>query len=603
MTQDTPEPAERDQSPDANQDARVSGHGRTYQAARDLNITELHYHSGPDSDILGFSFIERDVASTKDTVARVQESIGLHHRLIDLLYQMLRNVQQAVGTLTAERDALREELRVRDEAHAELQETRARLNDTRQRLKEAERVQAETTQRLNHVQRQRAEAEQLKKEAVEQLSRMQARLADFQHPFPSSVGRQVEQLKEAADSAAPLMGETDQQVASDVLRRVDDVLEQEAVNLNKLRGIVSESGKSDAVTSSDSLSAPMVQSDDITHNAGATDLNIKANDVTDNESPLAECAKSEGNKMQEASKVPLRSVTSRRSRSRQAMLMITHIGPWSIIEATGVAALFIWVVIASLSVSRFFLSAGMLHIHGAAGWLLIICWITCVITLLAGALAVIYNISFRLFGLGVILTFTESERKSPKQARLRIKHIYVRWIVSTAYLGGLVSGGIYALLGSSGSLHTVALFASQSTSHRIAVTVGSAIAFALYGGLMAFLYNIIPQIECIFVEAPIDRKPNRRLRQEDLQLRQIGPGRVILFLSVIGLMTGAAYVALYTSGALYQINSFAHHNVITKIYVTASAIAAITLIVWLGMLIYNAYTKIFKGVQIILAET
>ena len=89
----------------------------------------------------------------------------------------------------------------------------------------------------------------------------------------------------------------------------------------------------------------------------------------------------------------------------------------------------------------------------------------------------------------------------------------------------------------------------------------------------------------------------------NLQLSRIGPGRVILFLSVIGLMTGAAYVALYTSGALHQINSFAHHNVITMIYVTAGTIAAITLITFLGMLIYNAYTKIFKGVRVILAET
>ena len=70
-------------------------------------------------------------------------------------------------------------------------------------------------------------------------------------------------------------------------------------------------------------------------------------------------------------------------------------------------------------------------------------------------------------------------------------------------------------------LHTVALFASQSTSHRIAVTAGSAIAFALYGGLMAFLYNynLIPQIECIFVEAPIGGKPNWRLRQQDVNIQ------------------------------------------------------------------------------------
>ena len=40
MTQDTPEPADREQSPDANQDARVSGYGRAYQAIK-LAATRL----------------------------------------------------------------------------------------------------------------------------------------------------------------------------------------------------------------------------------------------------------------------------------------------------------------------------------------------------------------------------------------------------------------------------------------------------------------------------------------------------------------------------------------------------------------------------------
>ena len=608
MSQSTAEPADREPSPDANQDAHISGQGRAYQAARDQHITEFHYHGGPGSNILGLAFVERDVAKAKDTVARVQESIGLHFRLIDLLYQMLRNVQQAVGTLTTERDTLREELRTRADTDAELQETRIRLDNTRQRLEEAERVQAETIQRLNHVQRQRAEAERLKKEAVEQLSRVQAKLANL-HPSSTSTDRQVEEIKQAPDNTSPLMGETDQQLASDVLRRVDDVLKQEAANLSNLRGEVAESVQSDTVTSADSLSRPMARPQDIAQSAGGATRNTEASNQTEHISALADPAESDIKETQEALKKPQRPAASKRS-SRKATLFISYIELKSVIEISAITTLFIGIldlVLWSSGTSGF---KTMFRIHGTAGWIATIIWIAFAIALLAGVLTFIYNVSFRLFGLGAVLTLTEPQANSsigrPRQAQLRVKRIHIARIVRAAWVGGLACGGIYALLVSSGSLHTIALFANQSTPHRIVVTAGSAAAFALFGGLMAFINNKIEQAEVILIEVSQNDKyhqGNRRLRQAYLMLVQIGPGRVTLLLAIIGLIANAYYLILYTSGTLHWINSFAHHNAASYIYVTAGAIVVATLAPSLGVLVYNAYTYFFSGVRIVLVES
>lgn len=601
MNQKAPRPDDQKSSPDVGQDARVAGHGRAYQAARDQHITELHYHGGSGSDILGFPFVERDITSANDTVARIQESIGLHHRLIDLLYYMLRSVQQTVGTLTVERDALREELRARSDADTELQETRTRLDDTRQRLEEAERVQAETMHRLNHVQRQRAEAERLKKEAVEQLSRAQAKLADLQNTSSSSASKQVEEIEEAADNATPLMGEADQQVASDVLRRIGNVLEEEAVKLNNLRDEVTESEISDMVTYSDSLSVPSVQSNG---DAPESDGNPEIGAIGQiNNVPLqaADRKKPKHTAPPDLLRYKPRPVRAPPRSPRQANLLVKSIRPASVLGSAGVAVPFFGVVSTACSVSGYDPLAEVGHIGGVAGWLLIIMAIAIAILLLVVIFVWVYNGSSRLFGSGIVLVLAEQAGRDPRAAELRVRRTTIP--VLTAFLGGLVCGAVYVYLSHSGAFHSIALFAGKSSSNRILVTAASVGAFAVFGGLMACIENVSAKIQVILAEMPTNRGYGQPVRQAHLDIMRIGPGRTVLFLTVAGLATGAAYIALYATGALHQIGSFARHGVVGIICVNADAVFLVILALGLYALIYNACAVTFGGLRCILAES
>lgn len=608
MTVSPSEPPDRKAYPDTNQDARVTEHGRSYQAARDQHITEYHYHSGQDSSFLDFAFEQREVGSAQDTVTRVQDSIRLHRGLIDFLYQMLNNVQQAVGSLTVERDALREELRAQTNADAELQETRARLDDTKRRLEEAERVQNETIRRLNHVQRQRAEAERLKAEAVEQLRRIQARLADLQQHAPISADSQVEEAKESANDATSLMGEADQQVASDVLHRIDVVLEQEAANLTDLRGIVAEGEVSDNVESSDSPSSPIDQLDDTTSNITNATPNFNSDDLKGNVSPLTEAATPGGDEMEETAERPNNTVTSKRHRysPRQAMLLVERIEPWPVMSITGIIALSIGITYVLLSFSDILnFTAQLFTDSSKVGWML--CFMAFAPPLLVGILVVIYNLvtiydttaGRSLFGIIVTLGETDALPTDNRRAYLRIGRIYVRGAVAIAWVGGLVCGGIYGLLELSGARHSIVLFTDRSLLGRIAVTVGAIVAFAVIGGLITHVQNIIGHIKLDLAELP----ENSAGRRAKLEVARIGSGGIMRILTLIALIIGTGYIILYNAGVLHWSYLLAQRDPIYRFLVTAAVIIMVTLIIGIGTLVNNVCASAFKGVSIVLRET
>jgi len=614
MTQGTPEPADREPYPDANQDARVSGHGRAYQAARDQHITEYHYHSERDSGVLDFAFAHGEVANAQDTVERVQESISLHHGLIDFLFQMLRNVQQAVGSLTAERDALREELHARASTDAQLQATRARLDDAWRRLEEAERVQAETIRRLDHVQRQRAEAERLKAEAVEQLGRVRARLADLQQSA-STAERQIEEVEDTPGSAASLMGETDQQVVSDILHRVDAVLEREAANLSHLRGVVAESDTSNTAVNPDSLASPVVQLGDASPTTSGATPHIDSDDLNGN-TPHAEPTKPKGEETQETAQRPSSTVKSKRFQPRAARLMITRIEPWSVMQAVGITALFIGVAYVPISFSRVLRFATILPVHGVIAWIWVTCLIALAMTSLTGILAFIYNNTAARTGLGIVAYFSEYDEPiaNNRRAKLRVSHVSILRTAWIAMVGGLVCGGIFTSLKNSGALHAIASFSDRSVLGRIVGTAGAALAFALFGGLMAYINNIMAHIELLLYEVP-DVDPQRHRppaaaerahpssRRAYLLLRRIEPGRIILILVATGLVVDVAYVVLYMSGVLHWISTFARYDAISRISTIAGAVVICTSTLGIATLVNNVCARTLEGVHVVLQET
>jgi glycine cleavage system regulatory protein len=180
----------------------------------------------------------RETAFTQQTVASLQLSVSRHMGLVNNLTVMLNQLTVAAETLTDERDALREELRAHTGTADELRRTRMLLEETQRRLDAAEQFQAETSRRLDDALRQREEAERLKQAALRQAEAARRRLADLEQHAVSFVDHPPGE-QEPIGPDRSLMGTVDQSVAAEILRRVDDTLEEEADNLERLQNEVS----------------------------------------------------------------------------------------------------------------------------------------------------------------------------------------------------------------------------------------------------------------------------------------------------------------------------------------------------------------------------
>jgi CobQ/CobB/MinD/ParA nucleotide binding domain/PAS fold len=177
----------------------------------------------------------RDAAAAQQVVARVQLSVGRHHALVDGLMRMLSQLTDATEALTAERDSLAAQLRERADLARELADTHMLLADTQQRLDAAARLQAETSRRLDEALRQREQAERLMHDAVTQAGSARRRLAELEQHAIAMASRAAEELAAQENLTYTLMGHDDQDAAEQILRHVDDTLEEEAVNLDQLR--------------------------------------------------------------------------------------------------------------------------------------------------------------------------------------------------------------------------------------------------------------------------------------------------------------------------------------------------------------------------------
>ena len=187
------------------------------------------------ADVGGWVTAMRETAAAQQVVARLQLSVSRNMSTVQGLVLMLGKLASAAQTLTEERDALRRELPTRSDTAAELFRTRALLEDTQQRLEAAELLLAQTSRRLDEALRQREEAERLKEVAVRHAQATRQRLEQIeQHAIAFADHVRAEVHPGLSDST--LMDGMDQQLAAEILSRVDDALQAEASTLDQLHG-------------------------------------------------------------------------------------------------------------------------------------------------------------------------------------------------------------------------------------------------------------------------------------------------------------------------------------------------------------------------------
>ncbi|TDD27802.1 GAF domain-containing protein [Actinomadura sp. KC06] len=204
-------------------------------------LAEVTVSSGRDplavvpAELRGWVAALRDAAETQSAVDRVDLSIARHEDLTRGLTEMLGRLTQATELLTDERNALRQDLVTSAGLVDELARTRIQLADTQRRLAATERLQAETARRLDEALRQRDEGDRLMREALFRADHAWRRLSDLEQRAESRPQTLRGDRGAMDGSVAALMGQEDQELASEVLRRVDGMLDQEGAALGEVR--------------------------------------------------------------------------------------------------------------------------------------------------------------------------------------------------------------------------------------------------------------------------------------------------------------------------------------------------------------------------------
>jgi hypothetical protein len=187
----------------------------------------------------------REVGTTRRLVKVLQSSAIRHDGYRVVLTELLERLSLAVATLTTERDSLRGRLTAAQDGSqiretgpgsvSELEGLRGKLRDAQDRLQQAEHIQAAMNLRLEQSEQQRRVAERLRDEAVLRAEYAARKLAELENNAISSIPLAIDLSGADNEAAYALMGDVDQQVANEALRRVDSVLYDEAETLSQLR--------------------------------------------------------------------------------------------------------------------------------------------------------------------------------------------------------------------------------------------------------------------------------------------------------------------------------------------------------------------------------
>jgi hypothetical protein len=207
------------------------------------------------------------VAEKQDLVARAQLSVSENLALTNDLLGFQIKFDTAVEDLRTEREALRQErdrLSAERSQHGELrtqlESIREQLVQTQERLEQAESLQADTQRRLDEAERQRRAAEQLRLQAAHQLQQALIAITDTESE-PASADEAM--VTTAADDrpTSGLLGPVDQQIAREVLRRVDASLSAQQTDLTDLAKDIAPVG-TDMRTSTRTVTGALVTEPD-----------------------------------------------------------------------------------------------------------------------------------------------------------------------------------------------------------------------------------------------------------------------------------------------------------------------------------------------------
>jgi hypothetical protein len=198
-------------------------------------VAEEQAFAAVPADIRQVLVAFQEIADTQHMVAQAQLSVTRHQGLAAGLGVMLDRLAGAVDGLAAERDEFRREIAARSALTAELQQTREQLIETQRRLDIAEQLREETQRRLDEALRQCEEAVRLRGVAEDRLRLALERLAETQRPSAAEIRTSATGL---SDAAIALMDQSDQDTATGVLHRIEEMLRGEASALDKLRAEV-----------------------------------------------------------------------------------------------------------------------------------------------------------------------------------------------------------------------------------------------------------------------------------------------------------------------------------------------------------------------------
>ncbi|GII64608.1 hypothetical protein Skr01_46930 [Sphaerisporangium krabiense] len=208
----------------------------------------------PDGPLLGRT-AEMDalMLALTTTMERVQYSTDRLNRLTSGLVEMRDVLDHAIARLDDRKRALDRDLAARRPHGAatvsaaerarlqkEIGGLRQELADTRQRLREAERLRGEVEQRLAEARRGQDETGELRDRTRAQAAKAQRLLMTPRAPVAPAVSSAAA-LQVIAIEPADLLGEGDQDAAAKILRRVDEVLQENAAVRDRLHDELAES--------------------------------------------------------------------------------------------------------------------------------------------------------------------------------------------------------------------------------------------------------------------------------------------------------------------------------------------------------------------------
>lgn len=205
-------------------------------AVRPLIIRWLDRRGRDQADYEKHSALE--VSAGGRAAARDEPSVTRLHGIVEDLRYLIGKLERAVSEPTAVPEVQREDLELSGGPVEEFRRTVRQLEDALRLLDAADRLATDISHRADAALHHRREAEAFKQDVVAYASRLRRRLASLEEVCSDTDGSRADgQTGGAVNSSKCEAAHT---VASDVLARIDNLLREEAANLERLRSQIAE---------------------------------------------------------------------------------------------------------------------------------------------------------------------------------------------------------------------------------------------------------------------------------------------------------------------------------------------------------------------------